>query len=97
MVLKVEGAATSPFAGHSDVLQVLLDVPQRAGAGLQLGHFVVRQGHVDHAGHAATIQHARKTQVHLFTDSVHALRDTQQPYAYRQPPTNRQLLSGSLG
>lgn len=60
-------------AGQLDVLQVLLDVPQRAGAGLQLGHLVICQGHVDHAGHAPTVQHAGQTQIHLINDSIHAL------------------------
>lgn len=93
VVFKVEGADTSPFDGYSDVLQVLLDVPQRPGAGLQLGHFIIRQGHVDHAGHAPTIQHTGKTQVHLFTDSVHALRDINNNY---MSSGNHQLLSRSL-
>lgn len=60
-----------------DVPQVLLDVPQSAGAGLQLVDLVVRQGHVDHAGHASTVQHAGQTQVDLVTDPVHALRETE--------------------
>lgn len=68
-----EGAATPPPAVPSDVLQVLLDVPEGAGAGLQLGHLVFCQGHVDHTGHAAAVQHAGQTQVHLVTDSIHAL------------------------
>lgn len=50
-----------PPAVQLHVLQVLLDVPQRAGAGLQLRHLVIRQGHVDHADHAAAVQHARQT------------------------------------
>lgn len=62
-----------PPAVHSHVLQVLLDVPQRAGAGLQLRHLVICQGHVDHADHAAAVEHARQTQVHLVADAVHAL------------------------
>lgn len=56
-----------------DVPQVLLDVPQSVGAGLQLVHLVICQGHVDHTGHASTIQHTGQTQVHLVTDPVHAL------------------------
>lgn len=87
----MEAAATSPSSGHSDVLQVLLDVPQRPGAGLQLGHLIIRQGHIDHAGHAPGVQHARKTQVHLFADSVHTLCDKQRQYDYRQQPTLVQI------
>lgn len=67
------GAATAPPAAQLDVLQVLLDVPQRVGTGLQLSHLVICQGHVDHAGHASAVQHAGQTQIHLVTDSIHAL------------------------
>lgn len=58
---------------HLDILQVPLDVPQRAGTGLQLGDLIFCQGHVDHAGHASTVQHAGETQIHLLTDAIHAL------------------------
>lgn len=73
MLSSQEGAATAPPAAQLDVLQVLLDVPQCVGTGLQLSHLVIRQGHVDHAGHASTVQHAGQTQIHLVTDSIHAL------------------------
>lgn len=58
---------------QSNILQVLLDVPERAGTGLQLRHFVFSEGHVDHADHAPTVQHTGQTQVHLVTDAIHAL------------------------
>lgn len=61
------------LAARSDVLQVLLDVPQRVGAGLQLAHFIICQGDFDHAGHAAAVQHAGQAQVHLLIDSIHTL------------------------
>lgn len=59
---------------RSEVLEVLLDAPQRVGALLQLGHLVVRQGHVDDVAHAAAIQHAGQRQEDLVTDAVHVLR-----------------------
>lgn len=68
-----EGTATAPPSVHLDIIQVLLDVPQRVGTGLQLGHLIVCQGHVDHAGHSSIVQHAGQTQIHLVTDSIHAL------------------------
>lgn len=91
VVFKVEGSTTSPFDGYSDVLQVLLDVPQRPGAGLQLGHLIIRQGHVDHAGHAPTVQHTGETQVHFVTDSIHALCDINN----KNMPTGNKLLCKS--
>lgn len=63
----------APPAGRLDVLQVLLDVPERVSAGLQLGHLLICQGHVDHASHAPAVQHAGQTQVNLVSDPVHAL------------------------
>ena len=67
-----QGRGPRPPA-RSDVLQVLLDAPQSVGAVPQLGHLGVRQGHVDHAAHAAAVQHAGQRQEDLLADAVHVL------------------------
>lgn len=59
----------------SNVLEVLLDAPQCVGALLQLGHLVVRQGHVDHAAHAVAVQHAGQRQEDLLANAIHVLRE----------------------
>lgn len=58
---------------RSNVLQVLLDAPQRVGAVPQLSHLVVRQGHVDDAAHAAAVQNAGQRQEDLLADAIHVL------------------------
>jgi len=75
-IIRQERRATLPPAGQLDVLQVLLDVPQCVGTGLQLGHLVSGQSHVDHAGHTSAVQHAGQTQKHLVVDPIHALCTT---------------------
>lgn len=66
---------------RSEVLEVLLDAPQRVSALLQLGHLGVCQGHVDDVAHAAAVQHAGQRQEDLVTDAVHVL--------WRNAPTQR--------
>lgn len=56
------------------VLQVFLDAPQSVTALLQLSDFFVGKGHVDDAAHSAAVKHTGQTQVHLLTDSIHALQ-----------------------
>lgn len=61
------------YTRTSQVLQVLLDVPQSVGALPELPHLTVSQGHVDHAGHAAGVQDAGQAEIHLAADPVQAL------------------------
>lgn len=65
----------------SDVLEVLLDAPQRVGTLPQLGHLGVGQGHVDHAAHAGAVQHAGQRQEDLLANTIHVLRKHAHTYA----------------
>lgn len=58
----------------SDVLEVLLDAPQRVGTLPQLGHLGICQGHVHHTAHAGAVQHAGQRQEDLLTNTIHVLR-----------------------
>lgn len=59
----------------SDVLEVLLDAPQRVCTLLQLANLAVSQGHVDHTAHATAVQNAGQGQEDLFTDTIHVLEN----------------------
>lgn len=58
----------------SDVLEVLLDAPQCVCTLLQLGHFIIRQGHVDHAAHTGAVQHAGQRQEDFLVNTEHILQ-----------------------
>ncbi len=57
----------------SEILEVLLDAPQRVGTLPQLRHLRVRQGHVDHTAHTGAVQHAGQGQEDLLANTVHVL------------------------
>lgn len=68
----------------SDVLEVLLDPPQRVGTLPQLGHFCICQTHVDHTAHTAAVQHTRQGEEDLLTNAIHVLGKYKHTHTVRQ-------------